>query len=465
MNKVLKFKIKSQEPYIIANDFLSNFKTSKLHKSYHNKSLFFYIIIFFYNLLKYLLAIILKHQKINKNNFKKLNKILLISHLININKLKKKDFYFYKIESLLKKKNIKFNLIQINHTEAIVPNTINYYMTLNDEIKLLKKLIISFLKLIKILFLKKNIKISFKVKIAILANHLSNQTAKNLRIPLQILNIIERNSFTLSNLLIITTYEGYTWEKILFYFLNSQIKKKLNVKICGYQHAFVSNSNFNFYNLYNYSFNPDYLFFSGRYLYKKIIKNTDYKNISFLNLGSSKYSETFLNFTDNKMKDNNILFLPSSELNEIKKLLTIIIFLSKKNPEFTFIWRAHPHLNFDFYKKIKNFPNIKISKDSLSGDINSSILAFYSSSSSIIPAIIGGIRPIYINSNLDDPLEDIKNNWKISIFNYQKININNYIKFNSLIKNDRNEVISQFKYYFEKFKSAKFLSFINENVY
>ena len=165
------------------------------------------------------------------------------------------------------------------------------------------------------------------------------------------------------------------------------------------------------------------------------------------------------------MKDNNILFLPSSELNEIKKLLTIIIFLSKKNPEFTFIWRAHPHLNFDFYKKIKNFPNIKISKDTLSGDINSSILAFYSSSSSIIPAIIGGIRPIYINSNLDDPLEDIKNNWKISIFNYQKININNYIKYNSLIKNDRNEVISQFKYYFEKFKSAKFLSFINENVY
>ena len=151
-----KFRSDIDSPYLYANYFFDYDHLDNLHFRYFKKkiTIISYLKIIFKILLNFFFifgAIIIKSNKLEKKKIKLHNKVI-IGHKINN---QKNDFYFFELVKYFKLNSIKFNLFQINHLSSKSKNIflINNYMNLNDELKLIIK-IISLIKNIKDLLLK-----------------------------------------------------------------------------------------------------------------------------------------------------------------------------------------------------------------------------------------------------------------------------------------------------------------------
>ena len=456
----LRKNIKS--PYLYSNYFLDYNYSNEIYLKFFKKISFFsyvkIISLLFKNIILLIGVIIIKSKKyFKKFNIKK-NNLIIIGHRINndINQ----DFYFFELIKYFKSQSIDYSLFQINHINAkLNPYLINNYMSLKSEILLFLKMFSSIL----ILFMqtKKNCQIKenkIYFYLVILTFFISNKTLNNLRIPLQILNIINNDKTSHK---IFITYEGYHWEKVFFGLIkNSNKKLKKKNQIFALQHSFISENNKNFFDFSNSYFNCDYLLSSGSILYKKVMKffpNT-------INLGATKVN------LSKKIKKSKyqecILFLPSSNKDELEYLFKVLLKIKDLYPNYKFIWRSHPFLlsiNNNFFKK---YPQIEHSKNDLYYDLSRSKIAFYSISSSIIKAVCHGVRPIYVKNPIFniDPLEDLLNSWKVKINNYKNLNkIFNYENDNKIIE-DMKSSSKYYRSYFEKIKLSKIRDLLDEKI-
>ena len=115
----------------------------------------------------------------------------------------------------------------------------------------------------------------------------------------------------------------------------------------------------------------------------------------------------------------------------------------------------------------REYPQIEFSKkNNLNYDLSRSKIALYSISSSIIKAVSYGVRPVYVkNPDFDiDPLEDLRNSWKVKINNYK--NINNFFNYDKNKQILKDMVISSLycRGYFENFKKRKIISLLDEQL-
>jgi len=114
----------------------------------------------------------------------------------------------------------------------------------------------------------------------------------------------------------------------------------------------------------------------------------------------------------------------------------------------------------------EKYPQIEFSKNDLEYDLSRSKIGLYSISSSIIKAVCYGVRPIHVkNPDFDiDPLEDLRNSWKVKINNYK--NINNFYNYDKNKQNLRNMKISSqyYKKYFENFKTLAIAKLLDEEL-
>ena len=99
----------------------------------------------------------------------------------------------------------------------------------------------------------------------ILGEILSQETLSNVRLSLQIKKLFKKIKF--ENL--ISTFEGYNFEKIIFYHSKTVNKKNKNI---GYQHASIIKNQLSIFDFQDTEFYPDEILTSGSY-YKNIFQN------------------------------------------------------------------------------------------------------------------------------------------------------------------------------------------------
>lgn len=357
------------------------------------------LIINFLRSIKSLLKIFIKNKKIKKEKID----VLIISHLTNTNQLKyNKDLYFGNLEKILLKKKLKVKKLFINHTKfehfnnkiqsnkIIISRSIPFYF----ELIIFKKRIYEFFKLIKILIFS-NDKILKKIIKRSLISLFEEETLFALRLKFQVeryLKIFDPNYM-------ITTYEGYGWERLCFK-VAKKYKKK--IKCIGYQHTPIIHNNTSIFWKIKSNYNPDFIWCSDKESFKALKKK--FKDVFLIgNLKNENNSTSSKNYI-NKSKKTTCLVIPEGLNQECLRLINFTIQFSRLYKSINFIWRFHPITDVKKILKIVNYENKKkniiISKaKNLHDDIKKSKFVLYRGSSTVIEAVKKGVFPLYLNFN------------------------------------------------------------------
>lgn len=346
---------------------------------------------FIVGILKYV-----KHFLNESPNFyykrKKSSKIdvLIVSHLINLKHLNlRDDFYYGDIIKQLNSLNLNSRLILRNETLLSSKNLFASLkkdkIILSKRTSIIRETIYLFLAIFE--FLKFNFfieKYHYKKKKINFFNLRSfGYIIANLRLNFQINFLVKifRPKF------LFITFEGHAWERLII----RNIKKKYNTKIIAYQFSAITKHHYSLFRSLSESTDPDYIFTTGKYTYKKFLKIYSSKvNI----IGSNKWKK----IKPHKIKKSNkiILLLPEAYISESKNLLNFAIQISKLSKEFKFYLRLHPMINFkDLNIDLKKYKNIELSNCKIEDDFKRSSNFIYRGSASAIEAAAHGLNPIY----------------------------------------------------------------------
>ena len=262
--------------------------------------------------------------------------------------------------------------------------------------------------------------------------------------------------------IIIFTYEGHAWEKLLI----SKIKKfyKKKITCIGYQFSTLTTSSYSIFKKRKKIFMPDYILTTGYISKKKFIEKRVLPKNKILKIGSFKNIKPIFNY---KSRNKNILVLPEGFLSETKLLVDFIISLSKKNKQYKFIIRLHPLVDRNYIeKKIYNYKNIILSKNKiLNKDIKISSYVFYRGTSAVFDCIFKNVHPIYID-NKDgisiDPLFFIK---KRSILKIDKVetNLDVFLK-NETRKEKSKKIYEQANKFFSSIDYSSLEKILKKNI-
>jgi len=210
---------------------------------------------------------------------------------------------------------------------------------------------------------------------------------------------------------LISTYEGFAWEKMLFYAFKNN---NLSSKSIGYQHVGLFKNQFWIHDLKKINYNPDYILTAGNRNSRLLIrKNINYKDRIF-NIGSSRYASK----NSSRVKKNfSCIVLPEGSINETNNLFKFALETAKLRKDIYFLFRTHPLIDIEkilensFYNEIKYLENISVSKNDFFHDLSNNNFALYRGSTAIITALHKGLVPIYYRHPNDifniDPLYDI----------------------------------------------------------
>ena len=472
LNKVIKFLTNQKELNEITlsnsylnlvkplNIFLDNYKDFILNQNYFY-SKFFLIKDFVYFNYK----ILFKNKIFLLPNFKKKIDIILLSHLINLDF--RQDLYFSHIINDLKKRNIMFLIIFINHTNYLEKdiNIILKKFNLNYLIispqycyyanyKLIFKLIVEYFKVLKLELKEKNIfkkKFFTNLKFKIF----SGSTFLNLNIYNIIFKVIK--FYKPKNFL--TTYEGHVYEKLSY---SASYNANINTRRMGYINSVVSplQQSLKFLNINK--FNPDKILTSGLGVNKFLIKNSFIKKKYLINIGTNKILLKINKKNQNKNK--NILVAPQGLNDEISFLLKFTIKCANLYKDYNFYFRLHPiNQNKYYYNEIfkdKNLPkNLYFSKVNLEIDLNRCSWLIYRGSTVVYNGVLQSLYPIYIefkNEICIDPLNG--NQWRSTINHPHQLK-----DIFCLAKNlkKKRKTIKLIKSLFEVYKSNRFINIIN----
>ncbi len=334
--------------------------------------------------------------------------VVIVSHLVNINHLDcEDDFYFSNVPKYLADNKINPLIILINHTNE---NTENLSKRINHSDT--PKVILS-----KNLSLKGEIKNVFGLSKEMIKMRLSSLKEEGLlKRVLQCLSSVEGLGGALSALrigrqveeilslcspkVIMTTYEGHSWERVVYGIVSQHNKNVLRI---GYQHSIVTRRAHSIARPLGKKYDPDLIFTSGEITHNFLQKSLINSHSRLLVLGSKKSLEKLDSHSDKQSKA--CLVLPEGIIEECNTLFSFSIKCANASPNIDFIWRLHPVMSFNEvleYMSInmEDLPkNIIISSSSLSEDIAKSSFALYRGTTAIIEAVYGGLMPIYLSDN------------------------------------------------------------------
>jgi len=241
---------------------------------------------------------------------------------------------------------------------------------------------------------------------------LSSGSMSALRIGYQIAELVSK----IKPKILMTTFEGHAWERVAIYCAR---KTRLNIKCIGYQHAVLSRLQHSMTRTISKDFDPNYILAAGSVSARQI-KSRCQLSISVEILGSSRNSiradagsNSFKPEID--QKKTSILVLPEGLITECETLFRFSLECAKLMPDVNFVWRLHPLITFNMLKRRGKYfdsipDNIILSEDMLYNDISRCEWALYRGTTAIIPAVINGLRPIYLqlpNEMTIDPLYEI----------------------------------------------------------
>ncbi len=378
---------------------------SKLHVIKHHSSYFSSFkkekenIYTFRKILNFLKIIFLEKKKIYAKDIKCAD-CIIISNIANYDKDKAfKDIYFGNLKQLLLNEGVSSIKIYRNLTDKasqIISKSnefkndiiLSKKSNLSKELSYLIKTFYSFFKL-KIFGHYKFIKENFNFSDFLTIPH-------NLRLRDQICELVTK----IKPKIIIFTFEGHSWERILI----SKLKKiSPATTIAAYQFTGLIKNQNSIYRKVKEEFRPNIIFTTGE-ITKKIIQN-NLKDTRIETIGSTKQFKS--NKTQNglnKLNQNDFLFVPEGTEYEICEMLNFCIISAEENPKKKFIFRFHPLINvknflkdFSFTKKLKKLKNIIISNQDLDYDILISEYIIFRGSGVVFNALLNDKTPLYLN--------------------------------------------------------------------
>jgi hypothetical protein len=366
----------------------------------------------------------LKNNKIRTNFYPKDKNldILFISHLVSNSHFGNEiDFYFGNLGLNLFDNGIKSSFALINHTSEPAENLTSKWKDsripryiLSHSLGFLQEVKLYFKSLLESIRLKKEsrtLAFSLQKKVTERAAYEASIGGgiPSMRIGIQVSQLIRE----LNPRIVITTYEGYSFERIIY-----AEARKINPDIycIGYQHAALFPMQHSLKRNLAPIFNPNAILSSGLVSFEQLKNSDGLQGISFSILGSNRVG--FLKYKLRMIGPATCLVLPEGELSECLTLFKFSLACAKMCPDVKFIWRLHPLVTFrniqKEFEELNNLPqNITLSSSSLEEDIEVSTCALYRGTTAIIQAINGGLIPIYYHTGefVIDPIAEVNDSY------------------------------------------------------
>lgn len=414
-NKILNDK--NLDPKIVSNQylFLTRFHPQLMSHYFIKKNnvlfnKFKIFLPFIYNYFKDFFSrdYYILHKKLKKK------KIIFITSIDQKIFLNKKNNHLNELIEILKdenyceiikshfsinlKKNINFKL-NYNKKKIFLKNNIGFF----QELKIFLSIYSSFKKYED--FFKRKYDLNNKILKKIFSINGILSSINNYRFYLQLTSLFK----ILNPKVIIFPYEGNAWERLI---VKAAKGSNTSILCIGYQKSVITKfSDIIRMNLKNNLYNPDKIICKSKIDYNKLLEKGSLNKKQLIVGG--KYKKLKINIK--KIRNNNFIVLPEAWLREEKNLLKFTLSCAKLYPTYNFIFRPHPSSILKINKlRAKNVKNFRISKNSLSKDINDCNFIFYRGSYSVIEACKNGLIPIYIKFENDfesniNPLYEIEN--------------------------------------------------------
>jgi hypothetical protein len=352
--------------------------------------------------------------------------VVFISHLIQSDlSLSEKDFYYDQFPDLLNKVKLRSAIVYRNIVKAN-PNHLKGKWDKSECTRIIPNKTLGILKEFNLRLRLRNI---LKVLQAYIRNqHQGNSLAKKVIELIDSYASIESLRFcdqmkevflVLKPKIVFVTFEGHAWERAVF-----GVARAINPKIIciGYQHTVLNGTEHGISRGLGLKFDPQMIWATGlgpaQTLTKKInpmpsggitVYGT-YRSLSSLILCQEK----------NIHSVPQCLITPDGTMEESEYMFSFAIRIAELNPKVRFVIRFHPLLPYSqLAKQHSRFrgahKNLFISSNNAGDDIANSKYIIYRGSSMVIPAVIYGLRPIYLkkeNSIDIDPLHMLVGEWR-----------------------------------------------------
>ena len=237
-------------------------------------------------------------------------------------------------------------------------------------------------------------------------NAVSPQSTTALRVAQQIGELVKRTKPKL----MVVTYEGHPWEKLVF---KAARHANPEIRCVGYHHTILFPEQHALANPMDWPLSADAVVTAGENSHHWFTDQSAYKSVPVSVLGSPRSSEASENIEPSH--GMAVLVAPEGLVDETIALFEIAIETAQKMPDQKFILRLHPVVSQQGILKRRpewaQLPkNIKWSSDTLDGDIANSRYILYRGSTVALTAAMRGVRPIYLLLPYEtfsiDPLAD-----------------------------------------------------------
>jgi len=336
--------------------------------------------------------------------------VLVISWLVDPSHINiSEDFYFGSLQSSISENGKSSLLVLQNQTKVSYGKLQNHRKGRKNFDKLILPDILSPLKEFQFIFqaITAYVKIR-KAEISATTSHekqvahqvlrecISNELIRNCRLHFQISELCKRYEPSV----VLTLYEGHAWERCVFHAVQNSLPSAVRV---AYQHTSIWENSHAVKRAIGASKNcdPDLILTVGNLTRKIIEESQDIYDIRLQTLGTHRRDANEM--AAGPQSSPFILVLPEGIESESINLFNFAIECAKCLPAVQFKFRTHPVLPFELIRsklnENKSIPdNIIVSENtSLADDFSHSGYLLYRGSSTVIYAILAGLKPFYVN--------------------------------------------------------------------
>lgn len=357
--------------------------------------------------------------------------VLIISHLLNSSQLNsKEDFYFGGIPEALVAKDIVTVVALRDHAGIRHPDPDRSWPKTMAPRILLSETLGGFDELRLNQRLRKEggrLRLAASRSPSIFVARLYKAAARQavgpaamstLRLYVQIQELVKSSRPTS----IVVTYEGHSWERIVFAAARSVDPA---IRCIGYHHTILFPQQHAISRALGYPYDPDIVFTAGNITKNILNKTSGLSGIPVVAVGTHRQENIQSQFSK-KISANNVpacLVIPDGTMEEFLLIFDFALKAALKLPAITFIIRMHPVMQIskvmDREGRLRSLPeNVQISDKTISEDFNRCRWALYRGSGAAIHAVSATLRPFYFKPAHEelciDPLHAMKT-WRQTV--------------------------------------------------
>ena len=225
--------------------------------------------------------------------------------------------------------------------------------------------------------------------------HMGHRTMGALRIANQVANFIRQTRPRV----VLFTYEGQSWERVLCKLVHDQVK---DTSMIGYQHSVLTPGLRNINVRLGAGCDPDHIVTAGKVTRAVLLEQSDFRANEIHILGSpkaitAKKSET-------QSFSGTVLGVPEGQLSEVRIISGWLLAGARANGDIEFVLRLHPLTSkadvLRYCPELNSAPeNFRISDATLQEDLEAASWLLYRGSSIVLNALVKHVRPIYVDAD------------------------------------------------------------------